>query len=242
MSNVQPHYAHILTNSSLSVVSLHDVPSIIISPKLVVSDRVNSSKTLASMSYMLNPHAKIFVPYSSISKNMNTVNGESSELYELCDIMRENIKLFSSFKYFCVALSYCLYSCICARFSQSGFIYDNFYTDTHINDNSSFLSNSYFNDELSSLDFSIVNTIGNPIANIKDECDPLKILRCLRVSNVNRLIIGHLNINSIRNKFESLKLIMKGIIDILVITESKLDDSFPASQFIIDGYAPPIPS
>ena len=51
-------------------------------------------------------------------------------------------------------------------------------------------------------------------------------LKNIRVSNVNRLIIGQLNINSIRNKFEALKFITVGNIDILVITESKLITAF----------------
>ena len=48
-----------------------------------------------------------------------------------------------------------------------------------------------------------------------------------------------MNINSLRNKFEALKLIVKGNLDILIITESKLDDTFPVNQFIIDGFSPP---
>ena len=70
-----------------------------------------------------------------------------------------------------------------------------------------------------------------------DNCtDPLNILKQLKMSNLNRLVIGQLNINSIRNKFESLKLLIKDNIDIMVITESKLDDTFPAEQFAIEGY------
>ena len=34
-------------------------------------------------------------------------------------------------------------------------------------------------------------------------------------------------------------MIIPGNIDIMVIRESKLDDSFPSSQFLIDGYAEP---
>ena len=56
---------------------------------------------------------------------------------------------------------------------------------------------------------------------------------------MNRIIIGHLNINSLRNKFEQLKNIIKGKIDILVITETKIDNSFPTSQFYIEGYSKP---
>ena len=69
--------------------------------------------------------------------------------------------------------------------------------------------------------------------------DPYQTLNSIRVSNVDRLIIGQLNINSLKNKLEGLKLIVKGNIDILIITESKLDDTFPINQFIIQGFAPP---
>ena len=51
--------------------------------------------------------------------------------------------------------------------------------------------------------------------------------RILRVKNVNRLIIGNLNINSISNKFDQLKLFVQGKVDILIVTETKLDSIFP---------------
>ena len=48
-------------------------------------------------------------------------------------------------------------------------------------------------------------------------------------------IIGHLNINSIRNKFDTLDNIVKAF-DIFLISESKLDNTFPINQFAIGGY------
>ena len=71
------------------------------------------------------------------------------------------------------------------------------------------------------------------------DTDPLHILKTLKIKNLNRLVIGQLNINSLRNKFESLKLLLRDNIDILVITESKLDDTFTSQQFAIEGYALP---
>ena len=68
--------------------------------------------------------------------------------------------------------------------------------------------------------------------------DPFIILRDIKLKNVNRLVISHLNINSIRNKFEPLKNIIKGNLDILVLTETKIDESFPNQEFRIDGYTP----
>ena len=61
----------------------------------------------------------------------------------------------------------------------------------------------------------------------------------IRKKNPNGIIIAHLNINSIRNKFEMLKEVIGNKIDILLISETKLDDTFPLSQFILEGFTPP---
>ena len=50
------------------------------------------------------------------------------------------------------------------------------------------------------------------------------------------LIIGHLNINSIRNKFLDFKELIVSNTDICLISETKLDDSFPDQQFHVNGY------
>ena len=65
------------------------------------------------------------------------------------------------------------------------------------------------------------------------------ILRGMRVKNVNKVIIGTLNINSLASKFDQLRAVIGRNIDILTIQETKLDDSFPAGQFIIEGYSEP---
>ena len=57
--------------------------------------------------------------------------------------------------------------------------------------------------------------------------------------NPNRLIIAHININSLRNKFEMLKATRADKTDILLISETKLNSSFPVNQFLIDGFSPP---
>ena len=80
---------------------------------------------------------------------------------------------------------------------------------------------------------------GNDNCSKTDPCDTVEHLNELRVKNVNRLVICHLNINSLSNKFDQLKLIIKNKVDILVITETKLDSSFPYLQFIIDSFRQP---
>ena len=46
-------------------------------------------------------------------------------------------------------------------------------------------------------------------------------------------------LNSISSKFDNLKLITQGKINILVITETKTDATFPLIQFAIQGYSKP---
>ena len=61
----------------------------------------------------------------------------------------------------------------------------------------------------------------------------------MRIKNANRLIFGHLNISSLRNKFEILEKIIKDKIDIFLISKSNFDSSFPSGQFIIKGCSKP---
>ena len=65
-------------------------------------------------------------------------------------------------------------------------------------------------------------------------------LKFIRIDNLNKLIIAHLNINSIRNKFDFLVNKIEGNVDILMISETKLDESFPTGQFLIDGFHEPV--
>ena len=65
------------------------------------------------------------------------------------------------------------------------------------------------------------------------------VLNEIRKKNLNRIIIAHLNINLIRNKFEMLKEVIGNKIDILLISETKLDDTFSLSQFILEGFTLP---
>ena len=48
--------------------------------------------------------------------------------------------------------------------------------------------------------------------------------------------MGHLNINSLQNKFESISELIKRKFDIFLINETKLDASFPSNQFSMSGY------
>ena len=52
----------------------------------------------------------------------------------------------------------------------------------------------------------------------------------------NKLIIANLNINSVPGKFEQLKHIIQDKVDVLVLTETKIDSSFSNQQFYIEGF------
>ena len=64
-------------------------------------------------------------------------------------------------------------------------------------------------------------------------------LKSLRKDNLNKLVFAHLNINSIRNKSDLLSEQIKGNADVLIISETKIDDSFPVDQFLIEGLCTP---
>ena len=65
------------------------------------------------------------------------------------------------------------------------------------------------------------------------------VLNNLRINNLNRIIFAHININSIRNKFDMLADMITGRVDILLVSETKIDETFPSSQFLIPGYTTP---
>ena len=65
----------------------------------------------------------------------------------------------------------------------------------------------------------------------KNSSNPRLVLENLNFKNNHRLVIENLNINSISNKFDNLKLIIQSKINILVITETKADSTFPLNQF-----------
>ena len=73
------------------------------------------------------------------------------------------------------------------------------------------ISTNYYNDD--------VNELGDN----NDPSDTLSILKNLKLKNINRLVLGHLNINSLAGKFDQLKALIKRNIDILVLAETKID-------------------
>ena len=64
-------------------------------------------------------------------------------------------------------------------------------------------------------------------------------LREVKMQYPEKITVGHLNINSIRKIFDALSFIIDTNIDILLISETKLDDSFSSAQFRLKGLFTP---
>ena len=64
-------------------------------------------------------------------------------------------------------------------------------------------------------------------------------MKTLRLKYPQNPIIVQINTNLIRNKFETLVSLVTSDIDVLIISETKIDESFPLSQFMIDGFSMP---
>ena len=64
-------------------------------------------------------------------------------------------------------------------------------------------------------------------------------MKSIRQDDTNKLVFAHININSLRNKFELLVDQVKGNIDVIMISERKIDDSFPLGNFLIGGFGKP---
>ena len=48
----------------------------------------------------------------------------------------------------------------------------------------------------------------------------------MKENSPNKIIVGHLNINSLRNKFEALQFIINRNLDIILFLETKMNDYF----------------
>ena len=64
-------------------------------------------------------------------------------------------------------------------------------------------------------------------------------MKNLRFKNWNKVIIGHININSLRNKFELLTEMVWDKVDLLMISETKLHSLFRNTQFYMKSYSKP---
>ena len=72
-----------------------------------------------------------------------------------------------------------------------------------------------------------------------DNCSDISEMKKLRLKNPKNIIFSYLNINSVRNKFQNMSSLISENVDILIVAETKLDSSFPTTQFVIPGFHHP---
>ena len=84
------------------------------------------------------------------------------------------------------------------------------------------------------------STLNSPLFSAPEEFNDAKIgLKVMKENSPNKIIVEHLNINSLRNKFEALQFIINRNLDIILLSETKLDDSFLSAQFILKNFGIP---
>ena len=69
-----------------------------------------------------------------------------------------------------------------------------------------------------------------------DENIPFSLLKEMKSEHPKKLFFGQLNVNSIRNKFESVQEIIQNTFDIFLVCQTKIDSSFQNQQFFIPEY------
>ena len=74
-------------------------------------------------------------------------------------------------------------------------------------------------------------------ANSLSHSNKVVSLYSIKKRNLNKLVVAHLSINPFRLKFDSLAHKITGNVDML--SETKLDHSFPEGQFLIETYSKP---
>ena len=96
------------------------------------------------------------------------------------------------------------------------------------------LNDSFFLDESIS-DSS--NISGNSSVISDGVISPFNVLQETRAKHPNKFLVAHLNNNSLKSKFmEIYELLNDKIVDLLFISETKLDISFHDSVFAVPGY------
>ena len=83
----------------------------------------------------------------------------------------------------------------------------------------------------------IQNTTFKGASKLHNDC--ISRFKMIRAENFDNITVGTLNINSISPKFDEFKLMASGYIDVIILTETKFDDSFSKVQFCTDGFSIP---
>ncbi len=91
-----------------------------------------------------------------------------------------------------------------------------------------------FNGENANCDFNCESSVNDES---RLQISGLNVLIPFYRANKYNVKFAHININSVRHKFDPLAEALAGnLVDMLMVQESKLDESFPPSQFTVLGF------
>ena len=84
------------------------------------------------------------------------------------------------------------------------------------------------------------STLNSPLFSAPEEFNDAKIgLKVMKENSPNIIVVRHLNINFLRNKSEGFQFIINRNLDIILLSEAKLDDSFPSAQLMLKNFGIP---
>ena len=66
--------------------------------------------------------------------------------------------------------------------------------------------------------------------------NPIESIRKLKLSNSHKIMLGHLNVNFLRNNFEPIADVIQRTSDIFLLSETKIDESFPDKQLCLNNF------
>ena len=98
-----------------------------------------------------------------------------------------------------------------------------------VRNSKTFLANLDWQEYEDSVSYNSLFVIGNSVSS-----NSISRMKKHRLDDANNKIIGHLNMNSFRNKFVFVEDIIK-LFDVFLASESKLDHTFPSNQCRING-------
>ena len=75
---------------------------------------------------------------------------------------------------------------------------------------------------------------------MKSDNDSETALRLNRSKYSKNIIFSYLNINSIRNKFDSVRVAIVNYVNIFIAAVTKTNESFPTAQFETHGFHKPL--
>ena len=73
-------------------------------------------------------------------------------------------------------------------------------------------------------------------ANHKECSNAFQSVQKHRLQSPKNIEVGHLNVNSLKNKSEVAEELVQNKVDIYFLSETKIDETFPSQQFMINGY------